>query len=143
MSKQYNKPNKQLLIKQVQELLDTWQSDTEIIKMLKIPHTTYYRIKKKIYQQDKKLLEKIRTDELEHRQIQVRKSLEYCIVVNKDICDNSKDDRARIDASAMIVKAQMGLLNLASEPYYNEQVRIIARETNVTRELEDKAMNEE
>jgi hypothetical protein len=116
-------------IKVITDLLDDWKSDKEIMQQLNIPKATFYRYKSMIYQQDKALLDRIRTDELGHRIMQVRKSLEYCIRVNKDI-ESSSDDKARIDASAMIVKAQMGLLNLATGPHCNEQVRIISRDVN-------------
>ncbi len=114
----------------ITDLLDDWKSDKEIMKELKIPEPTYYRYKSSIYKQDKKLLDKDRTNELSHRILQVRKSLEYCIKVNKNICETSTDDKARIEASAMIVKAQMGLLNLRLEPAYHEQIRIISRDVN-------------
>lgn len=53
------------------------------------------------------------------------------------ICENSTDDKAKIEASAMIVKAQMGLLNLTLETPHNEQVRIITRDvTEDTKKLE-------
>ena len=115
-------------IKVISDLLDKWKPDKEIMDQLKIPKATYYRYKESIFEEDKKLLEQIRANELEHRIMQVRNSLEYCIKINKDICENSKDDRARSDASIMIVKAQMGLLNLTLETPHNEQVRIITRD---------------
>ena len=117
-------------INEIKDLLDDWKSDKAIMKQLDIPHMTYYRYKSMIYRQDKRLLAKIRTNELDHRVLQVRKSLEYCISINKDICEKSKDDKARIDASAMIVKAQMGLYNLINSGPNHEQVRIITREVS-------------
>jgi hypothetical protein len=125
-------------IKVITDLLDKWKSDKEIMAQLNIASATYYRYKSSIYKQDKKLLDRIRTDELAHRTMQVRNSLEYCISVNKKICESSTDDKAKIEASAMIVKAQMGLLNLALEPPYKEQIKIIARdvEQDTTKKLE-------
>ena len=126
-------------IKVIRAKLDEWQSDEEIIKQLKISQATYYRYKQRIFKEDKKLLEKVRTNELAHRIMQVRKSLEYCIKVNKGICEHSKDDKAKIEASAMIVKANMGLLNLATNPHYDERIRIISRDiSEQTKKLSDK-----
>ena len=117
-------------IKVIADPLDDWKSDKEIMDQLQLSRATYYRYKSRIYKQDKKILDKVRANELGHRTIQVRKSLEYCIKINKDVCENSTDDKARIEASATIVKAQMGLLYLALEPPYHEQVRIISRDVN-------------
>ena len=126
-------------IKVITDLLDDWKTDKEIMKELRIPNTTYYRYKQQIYEQDKELLAQTRTNELDHRIMQVRNSLEYCIKINKNICEQSKDDKARIEASAMIVKAQMGLLNLTEKTPYHEQVRIISREVSQdTNKLESK-----
>lgn len=120
-------------IKVITDLLDDWKTDKEIIAQLNesgadISPATYYRYKSSIYKQDKKLLEKIRTDELAHRSKQVRNALEYCIKINKDICEHSKDPAARRESSKLLVQAQMGLLNLALEPAYKEQIRIISRD---------------
>jgi hypothetical protein len=123
-------------IQRIKELLDQWVSDEAIMQQLNIPSRTLYRYKSSIYKQDTKLLAKTRTNELAHRILQVKKSLEYCISVNKDICENSKDDKARIEASALIVKAQMGLLNLINSGPHNEQVRIIHREVTDNTETE-------
>jgi hypothetical protein len=131
-----SKQVRQAEIKVIQDRLNEWKTDNEIMKELNIPTTTYYRYKHSIYMQDNKLLEKVRSNELAHRILQVRKSLEYCIQVNKKICEHSKDDRARIDASAMIVKAQMGLLNLINSGPNSEQVRIITRDVIKSAETE-------
>ncbi len=117
-------------IKIISDLLDKWKSDKEIMDQLKIPKATYYRYKASICEEDKELLKQIRANELEHRIIQVRNALEYCISVNRKICENSKDDDCKIDASAMIIKAQMGLLNLMRSGPYHEQVRIIKKEVD-------------
>lgn len=117
-------------IKIISDLLDKWKSDKEIMEQLKIPKATFYRYKNSICEEDKILLDQIRTNELEHRIIQVRNSLEYCIAVNRKICENSKDEMAVIDASSMIIKAQMGLLNLIHGGPNHKQVRIITRQVN-------------
>ena len=118
------------VIQRITDLLDNWYNDKEIMHKLKIPKTTYYRYKSQIYQEDKQLLAQIRTDELAHLTMKVRKSLEYCIKVNVDICEHSKDPKARSEASRLIVQANMGLRNLAMEPHYDEKVRIISKEVN-------------
>src|SRR4030095_9874928 len=115
------------IIKQITDMLDEWKTDKEIMEQLNLNRTTYHRYKSRIKKLDNKILEQTRSDEMGHRILQVRKSLEFCIKVNKDICERSLDDKARIEASAMIVKAQMGLLNLTTNPHYSEQVKIIHR----------------
>ena len=115
-------------IKVIVDMLDEWKTDAEIMEHLRIPSKTYYRYKQQIYKQDTKLLAKIRANQLAHNILQVRKSLQYCIQVNKKICEHSKDDRAKIDASAMIVKAAVGLMNLDKAGPNSEQIKIIHRD---------------
>ena len=123
-------------IEEIKNLLDQWVSDEAIMKQLGLAETTFYRYKQQIYKQDNKLLAKTRANELGHRIRQVKKSLEYCIKINKDICERSKDPRARSEASILIVRAQMGLLNLINSGPHNEQVRIIHREVTDNTEAE-------
>lgn len=125
-------------IRKIEGLLDDWKTDKEIMEELKIAETTYYRYKNQIYEQDKEVLDKIRATELAYSTLQIRKSLEYCIKINRDICETSTDDKARIEASRLIVQARSGLRNLLLEPPYHEQVRLIARDvTEDTKRLSE------
>jgi hypothetical protein len=125
-----SKQVKASMIGKVSDMLDNWKSDPEIIHELGISKATFYRYKAQIQKQDKRLLAKTRTYELQNCIDEVNQSLDYCIRVNKDICEHSKDDKARIEASAMIVKAEMGKLQLKINPPYSEQVRIISRDVS-------------
>jgi uncharacterized protein involved in tolerance to divalent cations len=118
------------MVCKIKNLLDKWVSDEEIMARLKIPKTTYYRYKQQIQQEDKQLIAKTRTNELQQCIAEVNQSLDYCIKINKSICEHSKDDKARIEASAMTVKAEMGKLQLKINPPYSEQVRIISRDVS-------------
>jgi hypothetical protein len=118
------------MVDKIKNLLDKWVSDEEIMSRLKIPKTTYYRYKQQIQQEDKQLIARTRSNELQQCITEVNQSLDYCIKINKQICENSKDDKARIEASAMIVKAEMGKLQLKINPPYSEQVRIISRDVS-------------
>ena len=134
-----SKEVKQSIIRKITDLLDKWVSDKEIIRKLKLAESTYYLYKSQILKEDKDLLARTRAHELEESTAEVKDSLDYCISINRDICDNSKDDKARIEASAMIVKATYGKLQLKMQPPYNEPIRIISREVNQdTKQLEDK-----
>ena len=129
MSGSRSKQVRQAELKVISDKLDEWQTDEQIIKELKISRATYYRYKQQIFKQDTKLLAKIRKNELAHNILRVRKALEYCIQVNRNICEHSRDARAKTAASAMIVQATVGLMNLDKGAGPNsEQIKIIHRD---------------
>jgi ACT domain-containing protein len=89
------------------------KDDYEIMKILRIPNSTYYRYKSQIYQQDRELYDQIAKESLESRALKIMKSLELCIKVNTEIAtDKELDPKARIEASIKVVDANIMAYNL-------------------------------
>ena len=89
------------------------KDDYEIMKILRIPNSTYYRYKSQIYQQDRELYDLIAKESLESRALKIMKSLELCIKVNTEIAtDKELDPKARIEASIKVVDANIMAYNL-------------------------------
>ena len=89
------------------------KDDYEIMKILGIPNSTYYRYKSQIYQEDRELWNQIARVSLEFRAIKIMKSLEHCIAVNTEIAtDKQKNARARIEASIKVVDANIMAYNI-------------------------------
>lgn len=89
------------------------KDDYEIMKILGIPNSTYYRYKSQIYQQDRELWNQIAKESLESRALMIMKSLELCIVVNTEIAtDKQLDPKDRIEASIKIVDTNIMAYNI-------------------------------
>jgi len=87
--------------------------DYEIMKILGIPNSTFYRYKSKIYKEDKELLSKIMIEPLESRMLKLMRCLEDSSRIFRQIME---DDKAkpmdRIRASKKMVNAQYNILRL-------------------------------
>lgn len=89
------------------------KDDYEIMKILGIPNSTYYRYKSQIYQEDRELWTQIANESLESRALKIMKSLEICIKVNTEIAtDKQLDPKDRIEASIKIVDANIMAYNI-------------------------------
>jgi hypothetical protein len=87
--------------------------DYEIMKILGIPNSTYYRYKSQIYQQDRELWNQIARESLESRAVKIMKSLELCIAINKEIAtDKQQDPKSRIETSIKLVDANIMAYNI-------------------------------
>ena len=94
-------------LSQVQDLLDQGKKAKEIGELLDMkPRTVEYRIAQ-LRKRDKEYWKEIALESLEDRAFKILESLQYCIDVNKDIAENSKDDKARIEASKLIVETNI------------------------------------
>jgi ACT domain-containing protein len=100
------------LMNEIRKLLPN-KNDYEIMKILGIPNSSFYRYKSRIYKEDKELLSKIMIEPLESRMLQIMKSLEDSSRISSQIMS---DDKAkpmdRIKASKGMVNAQYNLLRL-------------------------------
>jgi ACT domain-containing protein len=100
------------LMKEIRKLLSI-KNDYEIMKILGIPNSTFYRYKSKIYKEDKELWSKIIIEPLESRALKIYEILEECYRINKKIAlnENAKP-MDRIKASKRMVNAQYNILKL-------------------------------
>lgn len=109
---EHNKETNHIVQKQLAEiraLLDSGKKAPEIAELLDMkPRTVEYRIAQ-LRKRDKEQWKEKSIDSLEDRAHKILESLEYCIKVNQDICDNSKDDKARIEASKLVVETNIAL----------------------------------
>jgi ACT domain-containing protein len=100
------------LMKEIRKLLSI-KNDYEIMKILGIPNSTFYRYKSKIYKEDKELWSKIIIEPLESRALKIYEILEECYRINKKIASNEKaKPMDRIKASKRMVNAQYNILRL-------------------------------
>jgi hypothetical protein len=90
--------------------------DFEIMNILGMPNSTYYRYKTKIYERSKKLWEQVCTESLEYRALQIRKYLDMSIKVYEEIAtDPNQEAKDRMEAAIHMVNAQIEFLKLIKE----------------------------
>jgi hypothetical protein len=107
-----SKINQLKIMTEIRKLLPD-RVDYEIMKILGIPNSTYYRYKSQIYQQDTELWNQIAKESLESRALKIMKSLELCIAVNTEIAtDKQQDPKSRIEASIKLVDANIMAYNI-------------------------------
>jgi ACT domain-containing protein len=100
------------LMNEVRKLLPI-KMDYEIMKKLRIPNSTFYRYKSKIYKEDKELWSKVMIEPLESRALKIYQNLEESYRINRQIAlnENAKP-MDRIKASKGMVNAQYNILKL-------------------------------
>jgi hypothetical protein len=100
------------LINQIRKLLPI-KMDYEIMKILGIPNSTFYRYKSSIYKEDKELWSKIMIEPLESRMLTIMRSLEDSSRIFRQIMlDDKAKPMDRIRASKRMVNAQYNILKL-------------------------------
>jgi hypothetical protein len=100
------------LMKEIRELLPV-KTNFEIMKMLRIPNSTFYRYKGKIYKEDKELWSKVMIEPLESRALKIYQTLEECCRINREIVSDEKVRAMdRIKASKRMVNDQYNILKL-------------------------------
>lgn len=107
-------------------LEDSNNTDTKIIERLKLPPSTYYNYKSKIYAIDRELWTQAALESLESRALKIMRSLELCIAVNTEIAtDKEQEPKARIDASTKIVDANIMAYNLLENGPKPQVIRVL------------------
>ena len=100
------------LMKEIRRLLPI-KNDYEIMKILGIPNSTFYRYKSIIYKEDKELWSKVIIEPLESRALRIYETLEESFRISKKIADNENNKPMdRIRASKKMVNAQYNILHL-------------------------------
>jgi hypothetical protein len=113
------------LMKEIRKLLSI-KNDYEIMKILGIPNSTFYRFKSKIYIEDKELWSKVIIEPLESRALKIYEILEECYRINTNIASNEKaKPMDRIKASKRMVNAQYNILKLLKMGPFAEYFEII------------------
>jgi hypothetical protein len=110
--KKRRKEDQLRLMNEVRKLLPI-KKDYEIMKILGIPNSTFYRYKSKIYKEDKELWSKTVVEPLESRMLKIMGSLEESYRIYRQIASNEKaKPMDRIKASKGMVNAQYNILKL-------------------------------
>ena len=100
------------MMKEIRKLLSI-KNDYEIMKILGIPNSTFYRYKSIIYKEDKELWSKVIIEPLECRALRIYETLEESFRISKKIADNENNKPMdRIRASKKMVNAQYNILKL-------------------------------
>lgn len=100
------------LMKEVRTLLPL-KNDGEIMKILRIPNSTFYRYKSLIYKEDKELWSKAMFEPLESRALTIYNILHESFRINKKIADNENNKpRDRMKACKGMVNNQYNILYL-------------------------------
>ncbi len=100
------------LMKEIRKLLSI-KNDYEIIKILGIPNSTFYRYKSIIYKEDKELWSKVIIEPIESRALRIYETLEESFRISKKIADNENNKPMdRIRASKKMVNDQYNILKL-------------------------------
>lgn len=103
------------IMSDIQKLLPN-KNDDEIMDILGLPNSTYYRYKTKVYKEAKKIWKKVCQESLEHRALLIKKTLDLCIRINEEIAkDPNQPAKDRIQASQFMVDAQAEMLELLRE----------------------------
>lgn len=100
------------LMKEVRQLLPV-KKDYEIMRILKIPNSTYYRYKSEIYKEDRELWSKAMLEPLESRALTIYHVLQDSIRICKQIADNENiKPMERLKACKRMVNDQYNILYL-------------------------------
>jgi hypothetical protein len=100
------------LTKEIRKHLPT-KKDHEIMNILGIPNSTFYRYKSLIHREDKELWSKVRFETLESRLLRIHQTLEDSFRISRGMAFNEKArPMDRIKASKRMVNAQYNILRL-------------------------------
>jgi len=100
------------LMKEIRKLLSI-KNDYEIMKILRIPNSTFYRYKSMIYKEDKELWSQVIIEPLESRALRIYETLEESFRISKKIADNENNKPMDIiRASKKMVNDQYNILKL-------------------------------
>jgi hypothetical protein len=100
------------LMKEIRTLLPL-KHDYEIMKILRIPNSTFYRYKSLIYKEDKELWSAAMFEPLESRALTIYNILNESFRINKKIADNENiKPMERLKACKRMVNDQYNILSL-------------------------------
>lgn len=103
-------------LNEIRRLIADRKKDPEIAAALDITPRGLYKLKARIYEQDKQEWDDKARESLESRALKIISTLEDCYHINKEIAnDLTKDARDRIEASQVMVQAQINMFQLLKQ----------------------------
>ena len=120
------------LMSDIQTLIPQ-KNDDEIMEILHIPNSTYYRYKSKIYKEAKKIWKQVCQESLEHRALLLKRTVDLRIKINEEIARDLKQPaKDRIEAAYEMCDAQLDLFKLLRD----SQDWVLATKPSTQQELE-------
>jgi hypothetical protein len=96
--------------------LSNSRTDLEIMDILKMPITTYYRYKSNLYQEQREVWQQTYREGIELRIIHTINSLHLALRINEEIIlDKKQSAKDRMEAGDKLVELQMKYLDLISD----------------------------
>ena len=103
-------------LNEIRRMVADRKRDPEIAAALNISQRGLYKLKERIYQQDKEEWDSKARESLESRALKIIETLEDCYHINKAIAENpDKQDKDRIEASQVMVQAQINMFQLLKQ----------------------------
>jgi hypothetical protein len=100
----------------IRRLTGELKQDYEIAKELDLTISAVTKLKARMYQQDTEAWADASKESLESRALKIMQSLERCYAINKEIADdNTQDANDRIEASQIMVRAQINIFQLLKQ----------------------------
>jgi hypothetical protein len=100
-------------INEIRKMIGLNMPDKKIIERLKIPKSTFYRYKSRIYNEDRELWEKVSIEPLESRALKLKESLEHTYRIAREIASNNRNPpRVTLYACKKMVEAQFNIIQL-------------------------------
>jgi hypothetical protein len=101
------------VINEIKKMIALNMPDKEIIEILKIPKSTFYRYKSRIYNEERELWEKVSIEPLESRALILKASLEDTYRIASEIAfDDKNSPRVTLYACKKMVEAQINIIQL-------------------------------
>jgi hypothetical protein len=96
-------------------------TDYEIMDILKIPNSTYYRYKEKLYEEAKEIWSQTYRESHESRILHTISAIHLSIRVNKEIAtDKDIEPKIRLEAAEALVETEMKFLQLLHDINEND-----------------------
>jgi hypothetical protein len=98
---------------EIRKMIALNMPDKKIIEKLKIPKSTFYRYKSRIYNEDRELWEKVSIEPLESRALELKESLEHTYRIAREIASNNRNPpRVTLYACKKMTEAQINIIQL-------------------------------
>jgi len=103
-------------LNEIRRMVADRKRDPEIAAALNISQRGLYKLKERIYEQDKEEWDSKARESLESRALKIIETLDDCYHINKAIAENpDKQDKDRIEASQVMVQAQINMFQLLKQ----------------------------
>ena len=115
-----SKEEKLRILSDIQQLLPN-KNDDQIMDLLALPNSTYYRYKSKVYKEAKKIWKQVCQESLEHRLLLIIRTVDLAIKINEQIAlDPKQPAKDRILATQVMSEAQIDMFRILRDgPKYD------------------------